>query len=62
MARGWMPEGVRQVKRYGLASRQELVGLIVDKLSDALDERQQQNTFRNLMNGMTTRERTIEKS
>ena len=57
-----MLECVRQVKRYGSASRQELMELIVDKLSDALDEQQKRNKFRNLLSSMSTRDKTIEKS
>lgn len=36
--------------------------LIVDKLSDALDEQQKRNKFRNLLSHMSTRDKTIEKS
>lgn len=50
------------LKRYGSASRAELVTLILDKLSYALDEKQKQNKFRNLLNTMSTRDQTIEKS
>jgi len=50
------------LKHYGSASRDELVTLILDKLSDALDEKQKQNKFRNLLNAMSTRDKTIEKS
>lgn len=50
------------LKHYGSASRAELVTLILDKLSDALDEKQKQNKFRNLLNTMSTRDQTIEKS
>jgi hypothetical protein len=51
-----------RLKHYGSASRDELVTLILDKLSDALDEKQKQNKFRNLLNAMSTRDKTIEKS
>jgi ATP-dependent DNA helicase RecG len=50
------------LRHYGSASREELVTLILDKLSDALDEKQKQNKFRNLLNAMSTRDKTIEKS
>jgi ATP-dependent DNA helicase RecG len=50
------------LKHYGSASRDELITLILDKLSDALDEKQKQNKFRNLLNAMSTRDKTIEKS
>ncbi|MFJ2687505.1 hypothetical protein ACIOYV_27635 [Pseudomonas sp. NPDC087342] len=48
--------------QYGSASRLELVTLILDKLSDALDDKQKQNKFRNLLHSMSTRDRSIEKS
>ncbi len=48
---------------YGSASRDELVTLILDKLSTFLDEKQKQNKFRNLLNAMSTAsDKTIEKS
>lgn len=50
------------LKHYGSATRGELVTLILDKLSDVLDEKQKQNKFRNLLNTMSTRDQTIEKS
>ncbi len=40
----------------------ELVTLILDKLSDALDEKQKQNKLRNLLNAMSTRDKTLGKS
>lgn len=50
------------LRQYGSASRLELVTLILDKLSDALDENQKQNKFRNLLHSMSTRDQSIEKS
>ncbi|KMT55987.1 RNA-binding domain-containing protein [Pseudomonas fildesensis] len=50
------------LKHYGSATREELVTLILDKLSGVLDEKQKQNKFRNLLNAMSTRDQTIEKS
>ncbi|SDS09995.1 ATP-dependent DNA helicase RecG [Pseudomonas lini] len=50
------------LRQYGSASRIELVALILDKLSDALDEKQKQNKFRNLLHSMSTRDQSIEKS
>lgn len=50
------------LRQYGSASRLELVTLILDKLSDALDEKQKQNKFRNLLHSMSTRDQSIEKS
>jgi ATP-dependent DNA helicase RecG len=48
--------------KYGSASRDELLGLILDKFSDALDEKQKQNKFRNLLYAMSRRDQTIVKS
>ncbi|OYW94713.1 MAG: hypothetical protein B7Z23_03225, partial [Pseudomonadales bacterium 32-61-5] len=39
----------------------DLKGLVLDKLSDALDEKQKQNKFRNLLYAMSKRDQTIEK-
>lgn len=48
--------------KYGSASRQDLAGLILDKLSDVLDEKQKQTKVRNLLYAMSKRDKTIEKS
>lgn len=48
--------------QYGSASRDELLTLILDKLSDALDEKQKQNKFRNLLYAMSRTDQTIVKS
>jgi ATP-dependent DNA helicase RecG len=50
------------LKQYGAATRQELNSLILDKLSDVLDEQQKLNKVRNLLHTMSKREQTIEKS
>ncbi|TPG77375.1 RNA-binding domain-containing protein [Pseudomonas arsenicoxydans] len=50
------------LRQYGAATRLELVMLILDKLSDALDEKQKRNKFRNLLHSMSTRDKSIEKS
>ncbi|WP_137888384.1 ATP-binding protein [Pseudomonas sp. 2FE] len=50
------------LEKYGSASRNELKDLILDKLSDALDEKQKQTKFRNLLHAMSKRDQTIEKS
>ncbi|MFD2882515.1 hypothetical protein ACFS4T_02335 [Pseudomonas lini] len=51
------------LRQYGSASRIELVALILDKLSDALDEKnKKQNKFRNLLHSMSTRDQSIEKN
>ncbi|MFZ2303113.1 MAG: RNA-binding domain-containing protein [Gallionella sp.] len=50
------------LKKYGSASKQDLEGLILDKLSDVLDEKQKANKLRNLLYAMSKRDKTIEKS
>ena len=49
------------LEKYGSASRDELLKLILDKLSDALDEPQRLNKFRNLLHAMSKRDQTIAK-
>lgn len=49
------------LREYSSARPDELRGLVVDKLSDALDEKQKHNKFRNLLHGMSKRDQTIEK-
>ncbi len=48
--------------KFGSASRTEIERLILDKLSEALDENQKANKLRNLLYSMSRREGTIEKS
>lgn len=48
--------------QYGSATRREIEGLILDKLSSVLDEQQKQNKLRNLLYAMSKRDKTIEKS
>ena len=50
------------LQKYGSASREELDSLILDKLSDVLDEVQKKNKMRNLLHAMSKRDQTIEKS
>lgn len=50
------------LRQYGSASRAELDRLILDKLSDVLDEDQKKNKIRNLLHSMSKRDKTIEKS
>lgn len=50
------------LSKFGSASRNDLERLILDKLSDALDEEQRRNKFRNLLYAMSRRDKTIEKS
>lgn len=50
------------LEKYGSASRDELSKLILDKLSDVLDEKQKLNKFRNLLYSMSKRDQTIVKS
>lgn len=49
------------LRKFGSASPDDLKGLVLDKLSDALDEKQKQNKFRNLLHAMSKRDQTIEK-
>lgn len=53
---------VGEEQAYGSASKQDLEGLILDKLSDVLDEKQKANKLRNLLYAMSKRDKTIEKS
>lgn len=48
--------------KFSSASRQELERLILDKLSDVLDERQKKNKFRNILHSMSVRDKTIVKA
>jgi ATP-dependent DNA helicase RecG len=50
------------LKKYGSASRADLEQLILDKLSDVLDNKQRLNKFRNLLYAMSRRDKTIEKT
>lgn len=47
--------------KFGSASRHEIERLILDKLSDALDDAQRRNKVRNLLFSMSRRDQTIEK-
>ena len=42
-------------------SPDDLKGLVLDKLSDALDEKQKQDKFRNLLYALSKRDQAIEK-
>lgn len=53
---------VAYLNRFGSASKKDLEGLILDKLSDALDEKQRYNKLRNLLYTMSKRENIIEKT
>ena len=48
------------LRAYDSASRGDLRGLVLDKLSDALDNQQKENKFRNLMYAMSRRDQTID--
>ena len=50
------------LREYGSASREELNSLILDKLSDVLDDDQKKNKIRNLLYAMSKRDQTIAKS
>lgn len=47
--------------KFGSGSRNDLKALVLDKLSDALDEKQKENKFRNLLYAMSRRDQTIVK-
>jgi ATP-dependent DNA helicase RecG len=47
------------VKEYRAASRQDINNLIIDKLSDALDEKQKRNKITNLLSEMAKKDKTI---
>lgn len=48
--------------KFGSAGRRDIESLILDKLSEALDEKQRANKLRNLLYAMSKRDKTIEKS
>lgn len=50
------------LKQYGSASRADLEGLVLDKLSEVLDKEQRRNKFRNLLYAMSRKEKTIVKT
>ena len=47
------------IKQYGSASRKDIDNLLLDKLSDALDEQQKKNKVRNIIYAMANRDKTI---
>ncbi|WLH23587.1 putative DNA binding domain-containing protein [Pseudomonas sp. FP215] len=47
--------------QYGSATRRDIDVLILDKLSNVLDEKQKQNKLRNLLHAMSKRDKTIVK-
>lgn len=47
------------IKEYKAASRQDINNLIIDKLSDALDEKQKRNKITNLLSEMAKKDKTI---
>jgi len=47
------------IKEYKAASRQDINNLIIDKLSDALDEKQKRNKITNLLSEMAKKDITI---
>lgn len=48
------------IKEYGSASREEINQLLLDKLSNALDEKQKLNKVRNLLQEMSRKDNTIQ--
>lgn len=47
------------IKKYGNASRQDIDKLLIDKLSNVLDEKQKRNKIKNLIYEMSKKDRTI---
>jgi ATP-dependent DNA helicase RecG len=47
------------IKQYGSASRKDIDNLLLDKLSDALDDQQKKNKVRNIIYAMANRDKTI---
>lgn len=47
------------VKKYGAASRTDIDNLLINKLSDALDNRQKRNKIANLLYAMSKKDKTI---
>lgn len=47
------------IKQYGSASRKDIDNLLLDKLSDALDDQQKKNKVRNIIYAMTNHDKTI---
>lgn len=48
------------IKEYGKANKEDIDKLILDKLSQVLDEKQQKNKLRNLLYAMHKKDKTIE--
>ncbi len=51
---------IKYLKKYGHASRKDIDVLLIDKLSDVLDEKQRRNKVRNLLHAMSRRDKTIQ--
>ena len=51
--------GHTYLKKYGKASKKEIEGLLVDKLSDVLNDKQKRNKVQNLLSAMTGKDGTI---
>jgi ATP-dependent DNA helicase RecG len=47
------------IKKFGAATRQDIDKLLLDKLSDALDEEQKNKKIDNLLQEMARKDRTI---
>ena len=47
------------IKKYGNASRQDIDKLLIDKLSNVLDEKQRRNKIKNLIYEMSKKDKTI---
>ena len=51
---------IKFIHKYGKASRDEIDNLLLDKLSNILDEQQKRNKIRNLLYEMSKKDRTIQ--
>ncbi|MDD4803542.1 MAG: hypothetical protein PHF24_11510 [Syntrophomonas sp.] len=50
---------ISHIKTFGSASRQDIDELLMNKLSDTLDEKQKQNKIHNLLNTMSRKDKSI---
>lgn len=55
-------DGDRRIRRFGSATRQELEALILDKLSNVLDNKQKANKIKNLLYAMCRFDKSIVKT
>lgn len=51
---------INHIKTFGFASRKDIVDLLMNNLSDALDEKQKHNKIHNLLNTMSRKDKSIQ--